>query len=267
MRKNKNGKKQKKTGTKEWAGSNENILYGCQHGCLYCYACSMCVRHKKTTVDNWETPILDKNRLNKGLVKRKKTIMFPTTHDIHPENLNDSIAFLKRLLKPGNKVLIVSKPHLECVKKMCEERKEYKRQIVFRFTIGSADPDVLKFWEPFAPALEERLACLQFAKEQGYETSVSCEPMLDNNVEAVIKKVSPYVTEKIWVGKPKELIKRMKINKKCNSEQLQKAEELLADLSDDRIMELYKKYKDNPIIAWKDTIQEVVDRSGLCQMQ
>ena len=59
--------------------------------------------------------------------------------------------------------------------------------------------EVLKFWEPGAPSFDERIACLKYAYEAGYATSISCEPMLDDKIDLVIDAVRPDVTHSIWI--------------------------------------------------------------------
>jgi hypothetical protein len=43
--------------------------------------------------------------------------MFPSSHDISPKNADLAIGFLEKMLKAGNDVLVVSKPHLDVVEK------------------------------------------------------------------------------------------------------------------------------------------------------
>ena len=107
---------------------------------------------------------------------------------------------------------MVSKPHLECIQKICETFTDYKDKILFRFTIGSADSQVLKFWEPNASSFEERLECLALAYRMGYQTSASAEPLLDKNVDDLISKLSPYITDTIWIGKPNMLLSGTRMN-------------------------------------------------------
>ena len=96
---------------------------------------------------------------------------------------------------------MVSKPHLECIKRICEELKGYKDQILFRFTIGACDDSILSYWEPNAPCYDERKQCLIYAYSAGFKTSVSVEPMLDSaNIDTLISDLSPYVTDAIWIG-------------------------------------------------------------------
>jgi len=190
-------------------------------------------------------------------------VMYPSAHDIRPEHLQENMEFLSHILEAGNEVLIVSKPHLICIKEICKKFAAYKDKILFRFTIGSADDAVLKFWEPGAPGFKERLECLKWAHKKGFATSVSCEPMLDNNIEKVVKKVSPYVTETIWIGKINHLIGvtgrgRLDFNGHNDPETLAKAHELIAWQSDDQVMKLYALYKDDPKIMWKESIKKII---------
>ena len=138
--------------------------------------------------------------------------MFPTTHDISPENLEVNLEGIAHVLNRGHDILIVSKPHLECIKAICDKFIAFKDKILFRFTIGSASDKVLKFWEPNAPDFCERLASLKHAFECGFETSVSCEPMLDERIEDVVTKVEPYVTDAIWIGKMNNCTARVNRN-------------------------------------------------------
>ncbi len=246
------------SGTKEWASSNENILSGCQHDRRYCYAKAMSVRHKKILITDWHNPVLRLDKINKSVGKRSGTIMFPTTHDIHPDDLDDSVNFLRKLLEANNKVLIVSKPHLTCIMRICSEFQEYKSQILFRFTIGSSNNDVLRFWEPNAPDFQERLNALRYAYIGGFKTSVSCEPMLDGNIKDVIRLTYQYVSDSIWIGKMNN-ISRCNINNTSNidiSEEIDKI--LIFQENDDNIIDLYNDFKDYSKIKWKESIKKIV---------
>jgi len=249
-----------KFGTKEWSDYNVNCVSGCSHDCRYCYAKSMAIQYERKTPDNWKDEVIRTSQLSKKFMKRKdgKRFMFPTTHDITPTNLSACIQKLTRLLAPGNEGIIVTKPHLDCVKALCDVFPMFKDQFIFRFTIGSSNSDTLKFWEPGAPDFDERLSSLKYAHLNGYQTSVSCEPMLDNNIQDVVEKVLPYVTETVWIGKPNMLKSRLSLNGHNDEETMARAEELLQSLSDPFIWDLYGKYKDDPKIRWKDSIKKVV---------
>jgi DNA repair photolyase len=155
-------------------------------------------------------------------------------------------------------VLIVSKPSFECIKQICDTFADYKDHILFRFTIGSTNNKTLKFWEPNAPDYKERKQALIFAFEAGYQTSISCEPMLDNKIGKVIDDLSQYVTDAIWLGKMNFAIRRLRTNGHLDAENLAVADQLLEWQDDAAIKQLYKKYKDNPKIKWKESIKKVV---------
>lgn len=245
-------------GTYEWASYNANFISGCIHNCKYCYSKEMAIRFGRTKPSNWHEENIRKGSLSKIFKKIDGTIMFPSSHDIHPSHLDEALIFLENILKPGNKVLIVSKPHLECIKAICSKFYKSRNNIMFRFTIGSTNSDVLNLWEPNAPNFSERVASLKWAYKKDFMTSVSCEPMLDNNVDALIKKVSPYVTDAIWIGKANFLLRRLKVNHAADKETLRGAYQLINWQSNVNIIDLYNAYKNNCKIKWKESIKKVV---------
>ncbi|BBO74607.1 hypothetical protein DSCW_20240 [Desulfosarcina widdelii] len=203
--------------------------------------------------------------------KRKKLsgrIMFPTTHDITPNNLDACMVVLGKLLEAGNEVLVVSKPHFDCVKRICDDFERYRdlyeidvdvnRQyrIIFRFTIGACDDQILSFWEPGAPSYSERKASLKHVYQRGFQTSVSAEPMLDTaNIDALISDLSPFVTDKIWLGKLNHL---GPLKKGADPYLMQEIRRIERGQTDASIKAIYRRYSDNPIVEWKDSIQRVV---------
>jgi DNA repair photolyase len=219
----------------------------------------MAIRTKRKTQYNWKDEILRPKDLNKNwkLVEGGR-VMFPSSHDITPDHLQESIQFLRNILAPGNEVLLVSKPHLECIKAICDEFIECKEKILFRFTIGSANDEVLKFWEPGAPLFDERIESLKYAFDAGYETSISCEPMLDNKIGDVIVSVKPFVTHSVWLGKMNEMKHRLTMNTELTQELKDRANQLYAWQSDDEMKALYEKYKKDPLIRWKSDIKKIV---------
>ena len=204
----------KKTGTREWADVNVNIITGCEHACRYCYAAEMALKrfHRIAALDEWANPELRPKEVSKRRMKCKGRIMFPTTHDITPQFLDECVTVLRKLLAAKNEVLIVSKPHLECVERLCRELAAYKKKIVYRFTIGAMDDELLRFWEPGAPAFAERLAALKHAHAQGFRTSVSAEPMLDvPHAFELYEALAPFVTDTIWFGKMNDVRRRVEV--------------------------------------------------------
>jgi len=253
------------TGTREWAASSANCMDGCTNGCLYCYAKAQAIRFGKETAKSWE--IERPREIAKRFGKRQGTVMFPTSHDITTSNFKYCREMLWKLLEAGNKVLVVSKPSPYIIKQLCGDMPWVKGNILFRFTIGSMDPSTLRFWEPKAPTFAERLYSLMWAHDNGWQTSVSMEPMLDTNHDNVIrlvKTVVPYVTDAIWIGKANKLSQRCLINAGGYMDQ-HTSDMILAleeSQSDAAIIRLYDRVMSDPVLApkvkWKESIKKVV---------
>ncbi|TFD96870.1 hypothetical protein E2605_08635 [Dysgonomonas capnocytophagoides] len=246
-------------GTYEWAVENANFISGCRNNCKYCYSREMAIRFKRKTTENWSTEEINYNQFNKKIKKVDGFIMFPSSHDITPDNLPSTIVFLGKLLKAKNNILIVSKPHFEVIEAICCNFSEYKKNILFRFTIGSKKSGILNFWEPGATNYEERKRCLKYAFDKGFETSVSCEPMLDSNTVSLVSDLQDYVTDFIWIGKANFLHRRLTMNGVTDDETIAQAKKLIESQSDSHIRLLYKKLKNNPKIKWKESIKKVLN--------
>ena len=252
-------------GTGEWAHKTANCVEGCSHGCHYCYACANAIRFYRRLVGDWtrEVPRPDMiARVCRGPCCR---VMFPSAHDITPSNVGECLHAIAAMLRYGHRLLVVTKPHLECIKAICDSAaRDRKSDLLFRFTMGSADNVTLRLWEPYAPSFDERLAALQYAHGNGFQTSVSCEPMLDGNILAVVEQVEPLVTDAIWIGKANQMRQRLRING-APPDVMKQAEVLMALQSDDRIWDLYHQLEAHPKIKWKESIKKVLGLPVACQ--
>lgn len=128
------------SGTHEWAEFNENIARGCEHGCLYCYAAHNAKRFKVRERSDWTRVELTKRAHVTSYPRRAGVIMFPSAHDITPLNVHAYTRVAKLMLQAGNKLLIVSKPHLGVISQLCEELAAHKDAILFRFTNSAVKP-------------------------------------------------------------------------------------------------------------------------------
>ena len=162
------------TGTREWAETNINCVLGCPHCCRYCYARANAVRFGQITRhDRWGRGY---HRLSTGFRNRQREglrwphyggrVMFPSSHDITPHFLVECLEVIDGLLDAGNRLLIVSKPHFQCIDALCHryERRLQRSAITLRFSITARDDRILRYWEPGAPPYAERLACLKMAE-------------------------------------------------------------------------------------------------------
>jgi DNA repair photolyase len=246
------------TGTMEWSTININFINGCAHDCKYCYAKANAVRFKRKTRDNWKQEEVRFDKLFPIVKPKDGYTMVPSSHDISLELVHHALKVLDVLLSMGHRVMIVTKPHIEVVYAICQKFSDYKDRILFRFTIGSVNSEILKFWEPGAPSFEERLQSLKLSYEKGFKTSVSCEPALDTYTIELAETVMPYVTDAVWLGKANRLKSIIKLN--CGDDLVTQwaAEVLIKSQSDDWVKGLYKHFKDNPQIKWKDSLKNVL---------
>ncbi|MGI9538324.1 MAG: hypothetical protein ACR2PB_14735 [Desulfocapsaceae bacterium] len=244
-------------GTKEWAVAEINCSVGCPHDCRYCYARVAAL--DKGLIDSaadWSVSRIIDGEVNCLRDRYPGQVMFPTAHDIVEENLDAALEVITRLLAADNQVLIVSKPLLSCIEQICERLYRRRDQILFRFTITARDGDILRFWEPAAPTYQERLDSLRLAREKGFETSVSVEPILDvEDLEKMIAEIEPLVSHSIWVGKMNRIEERVCID---SSEVRAEVERIRSEQNNRRITDLFESLRNNPLIRWKESIKQVV---------
>ncbi len=182
--------------------------------------------------------------------------MFPTTHDITPEMLEPCLSVLRKLLAAGNRVLLVSKPHLSCIERICQECRPYREQLLFRFTIGATSDRFLSYWEPGAPPFAERLAALKLARSERFETSVSAEPCLDfAHVDQLIEAVLPWITDAIWIGKLNKARERTRLE---TDQDRQAVDWIIHAQRDEVLRAVYERWEADPRIKWKESIKKVV---------
>jgi DNA repair photolyase len=183
-------------------------------------------------------------------------VMFPSSHDITPGNFDACFTVLEKLLVRGNEISIVSKPRLECIKRICHSFIDYRDRILFRFSITAMNDELFTFWEPGAPGYAERKDALVYSVFSGFGTSASVEPMLDSeNVVQLVEDLVPYVTDAIWIGKMNHIRKNIQIDSPELEEAVRRIEE---GQTDDRIKVIFGELKDNPQIKWKGGIKKII---------
>ena len=260
------------SGTREWAAASANCMLGCTHGCRYCFAKTNAIRFGKVTPESWAD---EKPMPSTRFHKRNGTVMFPTSHDITNGNLGECLTALSQLLRVGNTVLVVSKPHPDVIEKLCSGletsanyfQQDWKTKVLFRFTMGSMDPATLAFWEPNAPTFAERLYSLMWTFKEGWQTSVSMEPMLDldqADVLRTVRTVAPYVTDAVWLGKANKLGQRCSMNAGGQLDSHTSAMVFALDSAwqVEPVIHLYHTVCSDPILStkvkWKDSIKQIV---------
>ena len=246
-------------GTKEWAQETLDIQVGCSNGCRYCYAKAEAIRFKRKTRANWSTcERLPDVKMQKILASKiPLTVMFPTHHDIDTRNMVTATLAIGALVDAGHQVLVVSKPDPFVIERICRNLGSIpgmRTLVEFRFTIGSAIRSTLKYWEPMAPSLGDRLESLIIARQSQFRTSVSIEPMLDSMPERVVDIVRPHVTESIWIGLPNFLAQRLAINGE-STEVKKMGKELMGLFTDEVIIRIFRNLTADPLIRWKESMR------------
>jgi adenosyl cobinamide kinase/adenosyl cobinamide phosphate guanylyltransferase len=201
---------QSKTGTAEWAEQTINVAKGCRHGCLYCYARAEKLRFGQIQSGaEWMTESVYQDRVDKGYRKRPGRIMLPSAHDITPATCEAVATVASKLLEAGNELVIVTKgdgPSLQAVADKLHLCTGARERVLWRVTIGCLEDRCRQFWEPHAPTIDMRLEVLRWLRKEGWQTSVSCEPLLEpRRAVALVTTVAPFVSETIWIGTCREL--------------------------------------------------------------
>lgn len=245
------------SGTREWSVESVNIVFGCPHRCRYCYARARAVRFGQIgSPEDWGTSA---HRLRPAEVRKRRKpvdgrVMFPTTHDITPEFLQPCLDVIGQMLAVGNELLIVSKPHLDCIKAICRQFVGFRESILFRFTIGAVDDRILGYWEPGAPVFAERLESLIYAHSMDFGTSVSAEPLLDaERVQELVHTLEPHVTDSIWIGKMNGMNERLLPG--TDSAEIAR---IKAGQTDELVRSIYAKLHGHPLVKWKESYKEVL---------
>jgi DNA repair photolyase len=239
------------SGTKEWADYNVNCFKGCHNNCRYCYAKVMAKRFGRCTENTWKTMHVRKDVLNKTFRKYNGRVMFPSSHDIidEPKVKQVCLDVIQKLLEADNEVLVTTKPSYNVTKEIIDRFEPFREQIQFRFTITSKNDRLLSFWEPNAPLFKERFNSLRYAFENEFKTSVSIEPFLDYSPQELFEKISPFVTESVWVG-PMNYMARNRIKKR----DLAQYEETRKNYEVVNLARIYKDLKNKPLIRFKDSM-------------
>jgi DNA repair photolyase len=241
----------------QWSQHIHNILSvktNCKNDCKYCYMKRMKNKFFDVDLENFDV-LLDEKKVTKKWKKVNnktvaKMIMFPSSHDILIDYVDSYITSALHILDGGHSLLIVTKPRLDCIKKMVDAFVNYKDKIIFRLTITSKNDDILSYYETNASKYDERKECMIYLFEHGYRTSISMEPFLSDPKE-VINDLKQYVTDDIWLG----LMSGIKQSDTIDDEHKQQLNELY---NNDNIMKLVNELKADKKIMWKTSVMRLL---------
>ena len=248
------------SGTREWAEVNCNFQRGCRNDCTYCYAKATAIRFGTATPESWKEPVISMP----GHYPQGKTVMMPSSHDISSANAGAAIECLGHLLERGNRVLIVTKAQCSAVNMLISALKspplvQWRDNVSFRVTIGTADEVMIRRFEPGAPDFHERFMALRSLFMAGFRTSVSAEPLLGgiDTFNDLYLRVRRYVTDCIWVGKMNMPRQRIRMNTDSTFDEML-IDWIVKRQSGDEMYRLYMKYRDDDMVRFKDSITETV---------
>lgn len=161
---------------KEYGDLAINIYTGCNHGCTYCYAPSVLRKDKAEFAQVKVRPgVVDavKKQLGKEVLKNKM-IHLCFTCDPYPADIDTAATreIIKAIKGSGNHVQILTKGGYRAVR----DFDLLDRNDRFGVTISAMFNQSA---EPNAAFPIERITTLKTAKDAGFYTWVSCEPVLD----------------------------------------------------------------------------------------
>ena len=100
----------------------------------------------------------------------------------------------------------------------------------------------------------ERLAALRLAYQLGFQTSVSCEPLLESTrAQELFEKVKPYVTETVWFGCMNQIERRV-----VSGTDPAEIERIGAGQRIEVIRANYEALKYEPAVRWKDSYRKAL---------
>ncbi len=205
----------------EYADYAINHVYGCSHGCLYCYAFSQQFKFKKVrSYEEWLKPKLVENCIdiikNDLLTKKNKVkyVQLSFMTDPFMYGYNDvkekTLEIIRLLNKENIRVVTLTKGILPLELAQLSKKNEYG------ITIVSLDENYREKYEPYTAKFEQRLQSLKILHDKGFNTWISMEPyptpnMIEQNIYEVLQRIS--FVDKIIFGRINHFQYAMKYDK------------------------------------------------------
>lgn len=253
-------------GTHEWCNVTFNSSKSCEGGCLFCYAWIDAIFRGREGKDDYGIKMLEKDEWWQVWADREEKfiIMYPSIHDTNTKNMAQVFFNISLMMLAKNVyVLFVTKPNYTVMKLFAKLLYQYRDRIFFRLTMTTNDEEQLKFWEPNAPSFNDRLKSIKLLCKRGFQTSVSCEPMMPpmmvgNYVESMIAYVDsilPYVQHEFWLGMMNHVPVERYHNAPLTEEMRQKFASVTQYYTEANIVALVRHYHQHPKIQWKESVK------------
>ncbi len=192
---------------REYAELGLNLINGCDFGCLYCYNPDIMRRTREDFRDN---PVAIKKSKMDNLARDCKNLKGTKAPPIHLCFIGDPYQKLdlelqltrqaiKLLKEHGLTVQLLTKAGLDRVSRDFDLLEPGIDKIGATLTL--IDPSASREWEPEAALPKERIAMLKEAKERGFHTWVSMEPVLDPSQTLTLIERTHEFVDLFWIGK------------------------------------------------------------------
>lgn len=181
-----------------------------------------------------------------------------STYQIYADREEVPLEAIERILTLSEKNEVqIRNPHNSYVEKICN-RINNSYPITFIYDIRSGYSEVLKFWEPQKQSFEERFESLKLADSKGFRTIVFCPFPLDGDTFELVETLTPHC-DVIIIEITKKLEKFLFETELIDSEKIHKAEEVLKFQSEDWLLDLGEKLKNNSSIGWDRDTREFLN--------
>ena len=84
------------------------------------------------------------------------------------------------------------------------------------------------------------------------------QPMLDADIDSVIRPARPYITDSIWLGRANQLRQIVAIDRPGDATARALADALIATITAAFVKTLYARYRHDTVIKWKDSLKKVL---------
>ncbi len=183
-----------------------NIFHRCSHGCRYCY-CPRILH--QSAFDFFSRAPQPREGLLPDLAQSCEEWAAVTDERpaVHLSFLGDPLPtgtppdFTNRVIhvlhRFGFPVQLLSKSGILEPSTL----KELGETDTYGITLTTCDPDLARYWEPFAGNIGKRINALAAAQQAGIKTWVSLEPVLDlESARGVLFALAGCPVDPVWVG-------------------------------------------------------------------
>lgn len=190
-----------KGAAREYGDYALNIYTGCPHQCFYCFAPSVLRKTKQTfysCVEPRKNIIAELQKQLESENIKDKLIHLCFTCDPYPRHHDNNITreVIKLIKMSGNHVQILTK-NADSIKR---DFDLFNDKDWIGTTISCDNLNAEEF-EPLASNPKERIKMIKSAKNMGFNTWLSCEPVINPNTIYEILKCYSFFIDKINIGK------------------------------------------------------------------